>query len=74
MKQKVWLIDGEKLTIKEMAENVTSSYARSVMNDTEYAEFVQLQNEFFEKRIKEQEKFSETHYFPGCYGDSLDDC
>ena len=74
MQEKTWKVDEFVLTMDEMAECVTRDYARSAMNDEEFAVFCKKQEEKrreYEERVKE---YSRKHYFPGCYGDALTDC
>ena len=73
---KTWIVDEEfpAMNINEMAENVTREYAKSVMNETEYAEFCKLQDAYLQSRADAANEHASNHYFPGCYGDALEDC
>ena len=48
--------------------------ARRILNDEEYEQWCKDREALFERKRIEQEEYSRTHYFPGCYGDPLMDC
>ena len=57
-------IDNEvyEMTMEEMAENITRTFALEILNNEEYKEFCEKQEEFFEKSKKEAEEYAYTHY------------
>lgn len=54
--------------------NFTAEYARTIMNDEEYAEWYADLKARMKLNEEAIEEYSSTHYFPGCYGDPLTDC
>lgn len=54
--------------------NYTAEYARTIMNDEEYAEWYADLKARLKLNEEAIEEYSNTHYFPGCYGDPLTDC
>lgn len=73
---KTWIVDEEypAMNMDEMVENVTRECAKRLMNDTEYAEFCKLQDALLQSRAAAAAEYASNRYFPGCYGDALEDC
>lgn len=66
--EKTWEVEeGQYLTMDEMVDNVTRSFARSVMNDEEFDEFCKKQDAKIKEHDEKQKNYGRTHYFPGCY-------
>ena len=73
---KTWIVDEEypAMNMSEMVENVTRECAKRLMNETDYTEFCKLQDVYLQSRADAAAEYARTHYFPGCYGDALEDC
>lgn len=64
MKKYEFTIDGEtyKMTMEELAQNITRTFAKELLNDTDFEIFCKKQYEFFEKQREEVEEYARTHY------------
>ena len=48
--------------------------ARKILTDEEFAEWLKDRDAMMKASAEEAKRYSETHYFPGCYGDAWTDC
>ena len=64
MKKYEFTIDGEtyEMTMEELAQNITRTFAKELLNDTDFEIFCKKQYEFFEKQREEVEEYARTHY------------
>lgn len=64
MKKYEFIIDGEtyEMTMEELAQNITRTFAKELLNDTDFEVFCKKQHEFFEKQREEVEEYARTHY------------
>lgn len=51
-----------EMTMDELAENITRQFAKEILSEEEFKEFVEKQHEFFEKQREEIEEYARTHY------------
>lgn len=63
-----------ELTVEESVGLITREYAQQIMTSEDFEKWCKLTAELLERQRQEQEEYSNTHYFPGCYGDPLMDC
>ena len=57
--------DGEEtytMTMNELVENITREFAKTLLTNSEFDEFVTKQEQFFEDNRKRIEEYSRTHH------------
>lgn len=65
-------IDGAyfQFTLEELAEHMTREFASKLLPPDEFEQFCKLQDDKWERDAKR----TAESYYPGCYGDALEDC